>query len=734
MLNLRKSLLWGSLALSSAVAFAEEWNFVEGSSVEQVSNKNTTENSFEQMPKSERGSASNSMASLPQGDTISVTKQFTNLAPGYYDVTAVVTSSSASGACYLFGKGEGYTMGSTMIPIGDNLKVTVRGVGTTSGTLVAGIYSDGVHAVQVSDLQVTKSSAYNFLQGGDITELNYVLDYGGRYADDNGISLTPDGLSREEMAQNVINYLAGNGMNFVRIRLTNNPGQPDNSGQYYIPEGYQDESDCLQLAKMANEAGMDIQFTFNWSDFWSNGTQQDVPVDWLQAVKNAGSGNETSTLATCAYNYTKKVMQNLASLNIYPAYVSLGNETNGGFLFPYCYAYDVTSDNATTAMPVGSANWSAIAAVVNAGYKAVKEVSPNSQVVIHLADNTYDVVDKSDHVDWWVYSWYFDALKKAGANFDVIGASYYPSWSSATADQAAQFYATLINRYNKDILVMETGYNWTEKRKDGYDGQLPYNAEAYKTRYPFGKDGQKGFIADVLNELKGVAPSSQNHVIGDLYWDPMMIHVEDASGNNATGWANWYEWKTPDANVVENTTLFDFDGKALPSFDAYRYNRNSKPLQAYTVSVVNNTTADDSKLSTEKAFYGDSVSVSWQKQENTRVDSVIVRTDQSETVYRISDQDQQHLDVEMPDGDATFVVYRSELDRAFAPITEVENALVVTPINGGFTVHASVATEVNIYTALGTLYRTLTLTPNQSTAVSAPAGIYMVGNQKVVVK
>lgn len=724
-----KYMLGGALLAAPVFASAQGWDFVGGTLVNDFSGKNTDASFLERFADKEKGHQDGNKVVLYKGEPLSACRLFNNLTPGFYDITATLSAPSANGVCFLFGKGEGYSMASTAVPVGSNLKVTVRGVGTLGNSLLAGLFSDGADEVQVADLEVTKSDAFHFYQGGDITELNYVLDFGGRYADEKGNTLCPSGASREEMAQNVINYLAGNGMNFVRIRLSNNPGQPDNTGTYCLPEGYQDESDCLQLAKMADEAGMDIQFTFNWSDYWSNGTRQNVPADWLQAVKEAGAGNEVATLADCAYNYTKKVMQNLAALGIYPAYVSLGNETNGGFLFPYAYSYDVPASEASADMPQGYKNWAAIAKIVNAGYKAVKEVSPNSQVVIHLADNTYDVVDKAGHVDGWVYSWYFDELKKAGANFDVIGASYYPSWSTATAAQAAKFYAQLINRYKKDILVMETGYNWTAKRKDGSDGQLPYTAPDYKSRYLFDKNGQKGFMADVLNELKGVAPGNVNHVVGDLYWDPMMIHVEDPSGKNATGWAHWYKWNTPDANVVENTTLFDFEGRALPVFDAYRYNRNCKPLKLHAVSAEGGAV-----VSAEKAFYGDSVHISWTKQENYRVDSLVARMGNRRLVFSPVPDSVSHIGVEMPDTDLEIVLYRSLKENTGGLLVEFDVPLTITTFQGGMALLSAVDCVVEVNSVTGVHVGSFSLQARQQHLVAVPAGVYVVGNRKVVVK
>ena len=65
-------------------------------------------------------------------------------------------------------------------------------------------------------------------------------------------------------------------------------------------------------------------------------------------------------------------MEQLKAQDTLPAYVSFGNETEGGLLFPY---------GATT-----EKGWPALGRFYSAGYRAVKEVSPDTQVIIHLAD------------------------------------------------------------------------------------------------------------------------------------------------------------------------------------------------------------------------------------------------------------------------------------------------------------------------------------------------------------
>ena len=48
--------------------------------------------------------------------------------------------------------------------------------------------------------------------------------------------------------------------------------------------------------------------------------------------------------------------------------------------------------------------------------------------------------------------------------------------------------------------------------------------------------------------------------IGDLYWDPIFICVPGEG------------WELGQPNVVDNTTLFDFTGHALPSLGAFNFN------------------------------------------------------------------------------------------------------------------------------------------------------------------
>jgi len=215
-------------------------------------------------------------------------------------------------------------------------------------------------------------------------------------------------------------------------------------------------------------------------------------------------------------------------------------EIQSGILFPY---------GRTT-------RWDNLAKFINAGYEAVKEVSPDTKVVLHLDD----AGNSSKYIG------FFDNCQAHGANYDVIGSSYYPFWTRKNVEEVVPWFNLIGARYDKPIMIMETGYKWNPTLPNGEPGQLTDNGNE---SHPASPQGQKDFMIELFNGIRNV---EDNYVIGDLYWDPIMIE------HDGVGWAMKFgdpERGIPDqadANVVSNTTLFDFNGKALPVLDAYRYN------------------------------------------------------------------------------------------------------------------------------------------------------------------
>lgn len=245
------------------------------------------------------------------------------------------------------------------------------------------------------------------------------------------------------------------GINAIRLRVFVNP-----SNDYY--NGWCDKEKTITMAKRANALGLDILLDFHYSDSWADPGQQNKPSQWENYTFNE--------LMTAVYNHTYDVMNGLAQENIYPKWVQVGNETNNGMLW---------NDGKA------SENMSNFALLINCGYNAVKQVSPNSKVIVHLSN--------ANEIE--MYEWMFDGLINNGANFDVVGMSIYPEVSNwiENNNDVFQNMLNVIEKYNKEIMVCEAG--------------MSYQAD----------EESKKFLTDTIDMVKSL-PNSKG--LGVFYWEP----------------------------------------------------------------------------------------------------------------------------------------------------------------------------------------------------------------------
>ncbi|MFD7769228.1 glycosyl hydrolase 53 family protein [Streptomyces sp. NPDC059787] len=358
-----------------------------------------------------------------------------------------------------------------------------------------------------------------FAAGGDLTMINWVEDSGGRYYDERGKRRDP------------VDLLADNGFDLARLRVCTGTG-PDHPRigypDSYLPEGHQDENDMLKTARRSAAHGMDIQLGLHYSDYWTNGLTQDIPRDRRDATA-LPEARAVAALEKDVHDCTERIMRRMKAQGTTPAHVSLGNEMHGGILFPYG-----TTDSAD--------GWRSLARFLKAGYRAVKEVSPSTKVILRLDDGGN--MDK--------YEWFFSTAADHGIPYDVIGSSSCPFWSKKDIPTVTAFCNDLHRRFGKEIMVMETGVNWNPVTHDGVEGQLTDNGPV---PYPETPQGRRDFLADLFAALKSVEDRA---VLGVLYWDPVMIPAPGVG------------WEVGQPNVVSNTTLSDFRGRALPAVRAYR--------------------------------------------------------------------------------------------------------------------------------------------------------------------
>lgn len=467
---------------------------------------------------------------------VSTYRQFSGIPDGNYELRALVKSTGEIPNCFMFARANGYTSGRTHIPLADNyLEIVLPGLVVNDGKLIVGVHTQASadSMVEVRQLCLRPAPRNAPLRiGGDISALTLMERHGARYADAGG------------KQGDALEILKGADFSFARIRLYVNPGKGRGNDGYYWPADSMNTEDGLRLAKRATQAGMQIQLTLHFSDFWTNSTTQKIPHDWQQKINAASdSDGQFEILLNCVASYTREVMQKFSQQNTAPAFVSLGNEVELGMLYPFGRA--------------DAQNWPKLARLYRCAYHEVKQVFPQTQVVIHL--------DDAGNAE--KYHQYFDAARSHKVCWDVIGCSYYPFWSSKKIEQIAEFIEQISQRYGCDLMLMEAGFNWAPRLPEGYAGQLSHNGP-----YPASMSspqGQKQFMNDLLVGLKRV-PS--HRIAGVLYWDPIFI------AQTGIGWAYRETDDQAAQNVVSNTCLFDFDGRALPVLDAYRDNAAPLPL------------------------------------------------------------------------------------------------------------------------------------------------------------
>lgn len=386
-------------------------------------------------------------------------------------------------------------------------KNVIKGIRISDGSCAIDLHNG--QGVEIRDLRLVTSpvNEYNLIKGGDVSLLSYVEDNGGKYHDADG------------KPGDCLDILKANGMNLVRLRLYKDPGNKDYYPSNTLPAGYQDENDILNLARRAKDKGMQILLSIHYSDYWTNGTDQYKPHEWENL--------SFEDLKKAVHDYTSDILKKMEAQGTVPEFVAIGNEIQAGLLYP---------DGACTD-PVK------MCGLLNEGCAAVRETAPSAKIVLHSANGG----------DLTLYKWFYGLIHDYNVDYDVIGVSYYPFWTSLWASQIRYWADRIIDIFNKDILIVETGYAWNQTLPDGTPGQLSHNGPYNE----FSKLGQRDFIADLSNQIKQV---KSGRVLGYVYWDPIFIEVPGLG------------WILGEKNYVSNTTLFGFGGERLPVLDAYKYN------------------------------------------------------------------------------------------------------------------------------------------------------------------
>lgn len=295
-------------------------------------------------------------------------------------------------------------------------------------------------------------------KGADIGWLSQFESWSIEFLNDNG------------EVQDALEILKDHGFNAVRLRAMVNPSSDgmfvDEWGEW--PMGFTSTDSVVSMAQRANNLGMDVMITIHYSDEWADPGDQNKPVAWEDL--------SFAQLETQVYDYTYALMDALLDGGVTPKWVQVGNEVNTGFLWP---------DGSTN-------NWPKAVQLFNSGYSAVKDRSPSTRVITHLASGNNNEL----------FTGFFDNFFENGGLTDIIGLSYYPAWHGGVIGDAGSNMKSIAERYNIDVMLCEIGHYETNVQET-YD-----------------------LMVAAINEVESIP---DNHGLGLFWWEP-------ASSSSLTGY------------------------------------------------------------------------------------------------------------------------------------------------------------------------------------------------------
>ena len=149
--------------------------------------------------------------------------------------------------------------------------------------------------IEGSDLFVQKVDGLrdDFIMGMDASSVLSLEASGVKYYDFDG------------QEQDVFQTLAESGVNYIRVRVWNDPFDANGNG---YGGGNCNIDTALAIGKRATKYGMKLLVNFHYSDFWADPAKQMVPKAWKDM--------EIDAKADALYQYTKESLQKLKDLKM----------------------------------------------------------------------------------------------------------------------------------------------------------------------------------------------------------------------------------------------------------------------------------------------------------------------------------------------------------------------------------------------------------------------------------
>ena len=400
--------------------------------------------------------------------------------------------------------------------------------------------------------------------------------------------------------QDVFMTLAQAGVNYIRLRVWNDPYDENGNG---YGGGNNDVATAIVLGQRATKYGMKVCIDFHYSDFWADPKKQFVPKAW--------EGMDIEEKSDALYNFTLESLTQLLDAGVNVGMVQIGNEINNGMS--------------------GETDVANVRKLLTAGSKAVREAAANSGKEILVAVH-YTNIDDMKKLDTLL-----TGLQVKEIDYDIVGLSFYPYWHG-TIEDLKNAIIHIRDTYGKKVYVAENAYCYTAEDGDGSANSVE-GTDDLAEGYSASVQGQANEVRDVC------AAASEAGAEGVFYWEGTWIPVGPADADNSdlwekygSGWASSYAsgYDPKDAGQYyggcswDNQAMFDFTGHPLASLNVFKYLKYgaTAPLAVDSIPAVTvacNIGTDPELPDTVSVIYNDrseaQVPVTWNTDDVTAVDT-----------------------------------------------------------------------------------------------------------------
>lgn len=400
--------------------------------------------------------------------------------------------------------------------------------------------------------------------------------------------------------QDVFMTLAQAGVNYIRLRVWNDPYDENGNG---YGGGNNDVATAIALGQRATKYGMKVCIDFHYSDFWADPKKQFVPKAW--------EGMDIEEKSDALYNFTLESLTQLLDAGVDVGMVQIGNEINNGMS--------------------GETNVANVRKLLTAGSKAVREAAANSGKEILVAVH-YTNIDDMKKLDTLL-----TGLQVKEIDYDIVGLSFYPYWHG-TMDDLKNAITHIRNTYGKKVYVAENAYCYTAEDGDRSANSVE-GTDDLAEGYSASVQGQANEVRDVC------AAASEAGAEGVFYWEGTWIPVGPADADNSnlwekygSGWASSYAsgYDPKDAGQYyggcswDNQAMFDFTGHPLASLNVFKYLKYgaTAPLAVDSIPAVTvacNIGTDPELPDTVSVIYNDrseaQVPVIWNTDDVAAIDT-----------------------------------------------------------------------------------------------------------------